>query len=66
MFAAQDAGQAARDFKVRQGALENANANPIDQTVRMIEISRMFELNQRAIRLQDETLQQAVSQIGRI
>ena len=66
LFAAQGAGQVARDFKVRQGVLENANANPIDQMVRMIEISRMFELNQRAIRLQDETLQQAVTQVGRV
>ena len=54
------------NYKVRQGMLEGANAHPLDQMVKMIEISRQFELGQRAIRLQDETLQQAVSQAGRV
>ncbi|HLA39836.1 MAG TPA: flagellar hook-basal body protein [Candidatus Glassbacteria bacterium] len=60
------AGQQVQNPVVRQGVVEGANGNPIDQMVQMIEISRMFELGQRAIRLQDETLQQAVSQVGRI
>ena len=51
---------------MRQGALEMANFTAIDQLVRLIEIERMFEFGQRAIRLQDETLQQAVSQVGRV
>jgi flagellar basal-body rod protein FlgF len=54
------------NFKVRQGVLEQANAEPIDQLVRLIEIERMFEFGQRAIRMQDETLQQAVTQVGKI
>ncbi|MFH1068500.1 MAG: flagellar hook-basal body protein [Candidatus Glassbacteria bacterium] len=60
------AGQTAQNAVVRQGVVEGANGHPIDQMVQMIEISRMFELGQRAIRLQDETLQQAVTQAGRI
>jgi len=60
------AGQDAEDFMVRQGVLEQANSHPIDQMVKMIEILRLYELNQRAIRLQDETLQQAVTQTGRV
>jgi len=51
----------AQDFTVHQGMLEGANGNSLDQMVKMIEISRQFELGQRAIRLQDETLQQAVT-----
>jgi len=60
------AEQEAEDFVIRQGVLEQANSHSIDQMVKMIEILRLFELNQRAIRLQDETLQQAVTQIGRV
>lgn len=60
------AGQPVEDFVIRQGVLEQANSHPINQMVEMIEILRLFELNQRAIRLQDETLQQAVSQVGRV
>ncbi len=60
------AGQDAENFTVNQGMLEGNNGHSLDQMVKMIEISRMFELGQRAIRLQDETLQQAVTQAGRI
>ena len=60
------AGQAAENFTVNQGMLEANNSHPLDQMVEMIEISRLFELGQRAIRLQDETLQQAISQAGSI
>ena len=60
------AGRTAENVVVRQGMLEQANSHPIDQLVSMIEIQRMFELGQRAIRLQDETLQQAVTQVGRV
>jgi flagellar basal-body rod protein FlgF len=63
---AGSAEQEAEDFVIRQGVLEQANTHPIDQMVKMIEILRLFELNQRAIRLQDETLQQAVTQTGRV
>ncbi|MBW7996897.1 MAG: flagellar basal-body rod protein FlgF [Candidatus Glassbacteria bacterium] len=60
------AGQNAENYSVQQGMLEGSNGHPLDQMVKMIEISRMFELGQRAIRLQDETLQQAVTQAGRV
>jgi flagellar basal-body rod protein FlgF len=60
------AGQDAENVTVHQGMLEGNNGNSLDQMVKMIEISRMFELGQRAIRLQDETLQQSVTQAGRI
>ncbi len=59
-------GQDAQNVSVQQGMLEGSNGHPLDQMVKMIEISRLFELGQRAIRLQDETLQQAVTQAGRI
>jgi flagellar basal-body rod protein FlgF len=68
LFAPQEGAtaQASENFTIHQGTLERANAHPIDQLVSMIEVQRHFELGQRAIRLQDETLQKAVGQVGRI
>ncbi|MEA2062689.1 MAG: flagellar hook-basal body protein [Gemmatimonadota bacterium] len=63
---AGDAPQEAQNYIVKQGMLEKANANPIDQLVEMIEIQRLFDIGQRAISMQDETLRQAVTQAGRI
>ncbi|MEA1996741.1 MAG: flagellar basal-body rod protein FlgF [Gemmatimonadota bacterium] len=64
-----EAGGGGRDsdnFTLKQGALEKTNAHPVSQLVQMIEIQRMFEVGQRVIRLQDETLQQAITQAGRV
>jgi len=60
------APQPSQNFIIKQGALEASNAYGIDQLVAMIEVERYFEFGQRAIRMQDETLQQAVTQIGKI
>ncbi len=62
----QAAGQPAQNFAIKQGALESANGHPVDQLVRMIELQRLFELGQRAIRMQDESLQQVITQGGRL
>lgn len=56
----------AGDYVVRQGFLEQSNVNPLDELVRMIEISRSFESNQKAIQSIDETLDKAVNEIGRL
>ena len=39
--------------KVRQGFLEAANVNPVREMVRMIEVNRAYEANQKAIQSQD-------------
>ncbi len=52
--------------KVMQGFLEQSNTSPIVQMVEMVELFRSYEADQRAIRAQDETLTQAVNQVGSI
>jgi flagellar basal-body rod protein FlgG len=42
------------ETKVEQGFLENSNVNPVTQMVKMIEVNRAYEANQRTIKTHDE------------
>lgn len=42
------------ETKVEQGFLEGSNVNPVTEMVRMIEVNRAYEANQRTITTQDE------------
>jgi flagellar basal-body rod protein FlgF len=53
-------------FAVKQGYLEASNANIIRNMVQMISSYRNFEADQRALLSQDQTLDKAVNQIGRV
>jgi flagellar basal-body rod protein FlgF len=67
LFAAPgDAQPDAAGALVRQGYLEGSNVNAVEQMVAMITGLRAFEANQRAIAAQDETLKQAVTEVGRV
>jgi flagellar basal-body rod protein FlgG len=50
---------------VRQGFLEESNVNGVEEMIAMIELSRNFETDQRAIRAQDATLDRSL-EVGRI
>lgn len=50
---------------VRQGYLEASNVDGIAEMVAMIEMTRSFESNQKAIQTQDETLQKAI-EVGKL
>ena len=52
--------------EVLQGSLESSNMNPISGMVEMITLLREFEANQKVIRMQDEMLEKAANEIGRI
>lgn len=54
------------DTKILQGFLEESNVNPITEMVDMLEVFRAFEADQRAIRMQSETLGRAVNDVGSI
>ena len=47
-----------------QGYLEDSNVKSIDEMVKMIEIHRMFELGQKTIQIQDQSLQRVVTEVG--
>lgn len=52
--------------KVRQFVVEGSNIDATEQMTKLIEIKRQFETNQKFIKMQDETLEKAASQIGRV
>lgn len=54
------------DGEVRQGYLELSNVNVVDEIVKMIEVSREFESNQKILNSMDETLRRAVNEIGKV
>ena len=50
---------------VEQGFLEGANVNPIEEMTRMIENTRAYEADQKAIQAHDDTLDAAINRVGR-
>lgn len=49
-----------------KGSLEQSNVNILDEMVKMIEVQRLFESNQRVVQAYDETLGKAVNDVGRL
>ena len=54
----------AEGVKVSQGYLEESNVNPVLEMVKMIDIFRAYEADQRAVQIQDGTLDRAVNDVG--
>lgn len=52
--------------KVRQFVIENSNVDATEQMTKLMEIKRQFETNQKFVKMQDETLEKAANQIGRV
>ena len=61
-----DATQPATEARLAQGMLEGSNVNTVDAMVQMIRFQRNYEMNKTAITSIDETLQKAVSEVGRV
>lgn len=51
---------------VRQKFLEGSNVDATQEIVKLMEIKRQFETNQKFIKLQDETIGKAATEIGRV
>lgn len=49
---------------VRQGFVEGANVNPIQEMTRLIAVSRAFDAAASAVREQEDTAQQAIRSLG--
>lgn len=52
--------------QVLQGYLESSNVNPVREMVDLITVVRAYELSQKVIQAQDETLDRIVNQVGRL
>lgn len=50
--------------KVHQRFLETSNVNPVIEMVKMIEVQRTYEANQKSILSHDQTLGKAINQVG--
>ncbi len=55
-----------QNARIVSGMQEASNVNALDEMVKMMEISRSFESNQRIIQSIDETLDKAVNEIGKL
>lgn len=64
--AAPNAIQPAANPLVRPGTLEQSNMDPVRGMVHMLNVSRSFDLAQRALTTQDELLKQAATELGKI
>lgn len=53
------------DVTVSQGQLEMSNVNTVMEMVKMINIQRAYEANQRMARAQDDTLGKLVNELGK-
>jgi flagellar basal-body rod protein FlgG len=51
---------------VKQGFLESSNVSVVDSMVEMIRFQRNYEANQKSVLSEDETLQKAVNEVGKV
>ncbi len=51
--------------KILQGAVEASNVNPVDAMVNMMLIVRQYQANQKAMNVQDASLQPLINQVGK-
>lgn len=54
------------DLKIHQGFLEKSNVNAVTEMVKMIEVQRSYEANQRVLQTHDELLGKVINQVGRV
>jgi flagellar basal-body rod protein FlgG len=54
------------ETEVKNGYLESSNVNMVDEMVKLIEITREFETNQKLMHAADETLSKAVNEVGKV
>lgn len=53
-------------LQVRQGFLEGSNVNPVREMVRMIEVNRAYEANQKTIQAHDQMSDRLINQAMRV
>lgn len=60
-----DAGyEPATTAKVRQGAIESSNVNPITEIAHLIEVQRAYEMGQKFLEGDDQRIERAVRELG--
>jgi flagellar basal body rod protein FlgG len=59
-------GAAAQRAEVKQGSLENSNFDAVNGMVDLMAASRAYQTSAQMLQITDGTLQQAVSDIGKV
>ncbi|MEG6512900.1 flagellar basal-body rod protein FlgF [Desulforamulus ruminis] len=59
-------GDTAAATSVVQGWLERANVDPVQELIDMIPVARIYESSQKLIQVNDELLDKAINQVGRV
>jgi flagellar basal-body rod protein FlgG len=65
-YTTDQAAQAPVETVVHQGYLEMSNVNISQTTVELMEAQRAYDMAQRMVQMQDETLQMTVRDLGRV
>lgn len=60
------ATEKAAEANIRQGFTEQSNVNVVNEMVNMIAITRAYEANQKVIKTVDDTMELAVSSVGKV
>ncbi len=66
LYQTQVEGEPAEDYTVNQGFLENSNVNVVQEMVKMIQVNRYYEANQKVINIMDSTLDKAINSMGNV
>ena len=66
LFHASQEAEIDTNSSIRQGYLERANFNLVHEMIQMMTTFRYYETAQKAVQIQDGTLDRAVNQIGRV
>ena len=53
-------------INVVQNALEASNVDSTDEMIKLMQVKRQFETNQKFVKMQDETVQKAATELGRV
>ena len=65
-FVAQGGVRATTNFQLKQGYVEQANVNAINEMVDMMMVMRNYEANQKVLQAHDQRLQKTVNDLGRV
>ena len=65
-FSAEGGVRATTDFQLKQGYVEQANVNAINEMVDMMMVMRNYEANQKVLQAHDQSLQKTVNDLGRV
>lgn len=64
MFRAEEGYTPSTAAKVRQGAIETSNVNPITEIAHLIEVQRAYEMGQKFLESDDQRIERAVRELG--